>query len=221
MKLTNLKGVGEKTEEYFAKLGVNSVEELLEFYPRDYEQFFAPISIPIAKEKNFAAVYGAVMENPFVSKKGKLTICSAYIADESGQKIKATWFNMPYISSQLKRGTKLVFRGKIGHKTSAASLEQPKIYTSEKYKELLSTLQPIYRLTKGLSNNAVISAMKEACFFAGKEDFIPEALVKKYSLCDRKQMIMGLHFPLNKEEFMISRKRAGFEESFDFLFSLK
>ena len=222
MKLTNLKGVGEKTEQYFSKLGVNSVEDLLEFYPRDYEQFFEPVSIPLAKEKNFAAISGVVMENPFVNKKGKLTIVSAYIADESGQKIKATWFNMPYISSQLKRGTKLVFRGKIGHKYNASSLEQPKVYSPEKYKELLLTLQPIYHLTKGLSNNAVISAMKEACFFAGKEeDFIPAEIAKKYSLCDRKSMIMGLHFPLNKEEYIKARKRAAFEEIFVFLLTLK
>ena len=88
MELTTLKGIGEKTGELFHKLGVTSVEELLEFFPRDYELFSAPSTISEIGCRTFATIRGTFTQSLFQRRIKKMTITTAQFKDEVGGQIR-------------------------------------------------------------------------------------------------------------------------------------
>lgn len=101
------------------------------------------------------------MQSPDIYGSGRLKILTVTIKDYNGDSIKCSWYNMPFLKNTLRLGTRYVFRGRLVNKRGWL-LEQPKMYTLAQYKELQGTLQPIYPLTKGLTNNAVTKAVAQA-----------------------------------------------------------
>ena len=81
------------------------------------------------------------------------------LQDESGT-LPVTWFNMPFLRNQLKVGKKYILRGKVERKRNQLVLQQPKIYSREDFYRQVGKLRPIYSLTAGLTNNAVIKALE-------------------------------------------------------------
>ena len=226
MRLTALKGIGEKTEETFARLGIESVEDLLEFYPRDFEIYGEPVTASQLGFKTFASVRGAFLQMPFQRRAGKLKITTATFKDEVGKSLKVTWFNAPYMMKSITLGKIYVLRGRIRRKNGVLQMDQPKVFSEEEYREKIGVMQPIYQLTKGLSNAQIMKAVRlavESPAFEAmcQEDAIPEALRDRLGLCDRKWMTVGMHFPASKEEFDLARKRAAFEEVFLFVLAMK
>ena len=102
-------------------------------------------------------------------------------------------------------------------------MEQPEIfYPSASYEEKLNTLQPNYALTAGLTNNAVVKAMKQAIFYLDlKQDFLPPDVRTRYHLAEYNYAIQGIHFPVDKEEFYTARERLVFEEFLVFILALR
>ena len=102
-------------------------------------------------------------------------------------------------------------------------MEQPEIlYPSELYEEKINTLQPNYALTAGLTNNAVVKAMKQAISYLDlKQDFLPPDVRTRYHLAEYNYAIQGIHFPVDKEEFYTARERLVFEEFLVFILALR
>ena len=102
-------------------------------------------------------------------------------------------------------------------------MEQPEIfYPSVLYEEKLNTLQPNYALTAGLTNNAVVKAMKQAISYLDlKQDFLPSDVRTRYHLAEYNYAIQGIHFPVDKEEFYTARERLVFEEFLVFILALR
>lgn len=123
---------------------------------------------------------------------------------------------MPFLKNALRLGTRYVFRGRLVNKRGWL-LEQPKMYTLAQYKELQGTLQPIYPLTKGLTNNTVTKAVAQALekYSAGLEkEYIPDYIRKRYSLAEHNFSVVNIHFPKTMEEYVQARHRLAFEEFF-------
>ncbi len=110
-KVTAIKGIGEKTGALFRKMGVETVEDLLHFYPRDYDKIEEASRISELKEGSRSIVKGTVITGASERKTGRLTITFSQIADETG-KMQLTFFNMPYMKSTLKKGAVYYFRGR-------------------------------------------------------------------------------------------------------------
>ena len=226
MQLSELKGIGPKTEELFSKLRVHSVEELLMFFPRDYELFLEPVSVSELGFKNFATVRGAFTQTLYERKVKNLKITTTTFLDETGRPMKVVWFNSPYVKNQYHQGELYVLRGRVSLKRSVIQMEQPKVYAPQAYKELMNTMQPVYQLTKGLSNNAVIKAVKEALKSKAfdeidEKDPIPFEIIKRQNLLKRSEAILNLHFPKSKEMYAKAVERMAFEEIFIFLYEMK
>ena len=96
--IQQLKGIGEKTAKLFSKLHIHTVEDLLMYFPRDYETFHEPVSIAEASVGSVAAVYGTVAGIPNVKKVRNLTIMNVLIKDTSGA-MQLTFFNMPFLKN--------------------------------------------------------------------------------------------------------------------------
>ncbi|MBR4085298.1 MAG: ATP-dependent DNA helicase RecG [Lachnospiraceae bacterium] len=219
--LVQLKGIGEKTAKLFAKLHVDTVEDLLNYYPRDYETFQDCVYIAEAEIGQMQAVYGTVCGMPNVKKVRNLTIINVLIKDATGG-MQITFFNMPYLKNMLHNNAAFVFRGNIQAKGTAKIMEQPRIYKKEEYIGLLKNIQPRYSLTKGLSNQVILKAMKQALNNHLIQDGkYPEVFLKEYDLYSYKDALYGIHFPTDFDTLVKARKRIVFDEFFDFLFYLR
>lgn len=227
MKITELKGIGEKYAQLLGRLSVYTVEDLVGLYPRDYELYQEPAFISTLSpdyENTNVVIDGVVSKKIDVYHTGKLAVISTYINDENGDRIKCTWFNMPFLKSSLKLGMRYIFRGRFVIKNGIKILEQPQMYTRSQYSEIEGTMQPIYPLTKGLSNKTVANAVHQALekFDAGLEkEYIPGYVRQKNELAEHNYAVVNIHFPKSMEDYIQARKRLAFEEFFLFVLAVR
>ncbi len=221
-KISSLKGIGEKTEKLFQKIGVDTVEDLIRYYPKGFEIFEDPISVGEVEEGKVCTVAGMVFGRIQVSTNSKMQITTLHLKDVTGT-LKVIWYRMPFLRNTLAKGGTLVLRGRIVRKKNEIVMEHPEIfYPSSKYEEKRDTMQPVYSLTAGLTNNSVIKAVKQALSFLDDEqDILPEELRLKYSFPKYEEAIYAMHFPREKEDFVRARKRFVFEEFLLFILSLR
>lgn len=214
--IDSVKGIGEKTRLLFEKLNVFTVGQLLTYYPRDYETFLDPVPIMSLRENSVGVIEASVSRISETKTGGKVTVLTCVAADPSGS-IVLTWFNQPYLKKQLSMGYRYIFRGKISRKGNQLRMEQPKFYKREEYARLKNVLQPVYPLTKGLTNNMVSKSMKQALSLAGElPEYIPNAIRKEYGVLKRKNTLEEIHFPKSRETMLAARKSLVFEEFFLF-----
>ena len=157
--ITAVKGIGEKTAKLFQKIGVETVEELLHYYPRAYDEFKEPQPIAELKEDTIAAVGGILAKTADVVRYGaRLQVTTAGLRD-SGGTLALAWYNMPYLRGTLKAGERFIFRGRVVKKRGRLTMEQPEIYRPEQYAKVVSSMQPVYGQTKGLGNKTIAKAV--------------------------------------------------------------
>ena len=221
MEITALKGIGEKSAGLFAKLGIATTEDLLHYYPKDYEQFRAPYLIADAPVGERVAVRGVITGSMTVKHVRNLNILNFTLQDASGT-LQMTYFNMPYLKNSLKKGTFYVFYGLLQQKGNRLIMEQAKTYKPDEYDALTDRLLPKYMLTKGLSNHAITKAVTQA--FARREekvDFLPEEVSRRYHFMSEQDALYQMHFPADRETLLQARKRLVFDEFFLFILMLR
>lgn len=219
--LRTLKGVGEKTEKLFQKVGIYDTDDLLHYYPRNYDEYETPVDIAELKEETVQAVSAAVCSGVYVNSVRGRQIISVNIADQSG-KFPVVWFNLPYLKKTLRKGSWFVFRGRIVRKQGKLEMEHPEIFTPSAYEEILHNLQPIYGLTAGLSNKTVVKMVTQLLeTLPMQSEYLPEELKERYRVADINYALKTIHFPKNKEELLVSRKRLVFDEFLLFIISVR
>lgn len=221
-KISDLKGIGEKTEQIFQKAGVFTVGDLLHYYPRSYEVYEDPVTVSEAYEGQIVTVTGTIYGKVQVSGKPQMQITTLYLKDLTGT-LKVIWFRMPFLRNTLSKGGVITLRGRIVAKRNGLVMEHPEIfYPSSKYEEKCNSLQPVYPLSAGMTNNMVMKAVKQALQSCSIENgILPEELQEKYHFWGYKQALIGVHFPETKEEFCQARTRLVFEEFLLFILSLR
>ena len=162
MRLTELKGIGEKTEQLMEKAGIHDVMDLLFLFPRDYEIFSAPCCVGEIGCRSFAAVRGVFIQDVNERRAKKLLISQSIFKDETGATIRAVWFNAPFIKNTVKAGVPCVLRGRISRKYMIPQIDQPRVYSLAEYDRLEGTMSPVYPLSKGLTNALLTRAVKQA-----------------------------------------------------------
>ena len=220
--IKEIKGVGEKTQKLFEKVGIYTVGDLIRYYPRGYDVYEEAIPISEVEEGHIQTVSGAVFGKVQVSGTRNMQVTTAHIKDLTGT-IQVIWFRMPFLRNTLKSGQPVTLRGKVTRRRNRLVMEHPEIFCPpDKYDEKLNTLQPIYGLTAGLSNNTVMKAVKQALEGLNlSKESLPEELRLKYQLAEYNYAVRGIHFPKDKEVFYHARKRLVFEEFLSFILSLR
>lgn len=218
--IINLKGIGEKTAKLFNRLGIYTTEELLLYYPRDYQRFDAPVKIAGAAEGESvtlelfipAAFKWKVLRN--------LTIGTGICSDGTDH-ISITYFNSPYLKGKLTAGSCYLFRGKVRLENGKYHMDQPKIFTWDEYNKMMGMLHPCYGLTSGLTNRTVAKAVEQALQRFEEEEYLPEDIREQYGLISRSDAIRHIHFPKNWNCMLEARRRLVFDEFFLFLLSIR
>lgn len=220
--ISALKGVGEKTEQMFQKLNIRRIDDLIRYYPARYEIFEEPVPISEAKEGKTCTVAGTVFGRIQVSAGKRLQVTTLHLKDITGT-LKVIWFRMPFLRNTLSRGGLLILRGRVVRRREGLVMEHPEIYyPAEKYTEKLHTMQPVYHLTNGLTNNAVIKAVHQALEYANdNQDILPANLSSARGLLPYREAVAKMHFPKSKEEYIEARERFVYEEFLVFILALR
>lgn len=225
MKLTDLKGIGDKTARLLNKLSVYTAEDLVRLYPRSYDICGKPVlvsEIPEHTGDSLIAVDAVVARTPALKRVRNLQILTVTLRDEKGGLLKATWFNMPYLLGSLKPGYRYIFRGRPVFRNGDWVMEQPVLYTMEGYSSQIGIMQPIYPLTRGLSNKIVSKAMQQALDI--KElvpELLPAELRRSSELAEINFAMRAIHFPKDMNDYEAARKRLVFDEFFFFMLNVR
>ncbi len=206
-----LKGVGEKRAEYFEKLGISTVNDLIAMLPRRYEDIGNVVDIselPKYRGQKISVIAEITHPVKETRLKGGNILTTVYAEDLSGI-TRIVYFNNKYIKNSLKQGQTYLFYGKIAQ-SGDAGFTNPEVYSPD-IKDGGGIL-PIYPLVSGLSQNFMRKTMDTALLQAEFTDPLPEKLREKYRLLEYKDAIFGIHKPVTWEQVNHSRRRLIFEE---------
>ena len=221
--ITSLKGIGEKTKDLFAKMGVYTVGDILLHFPRTYIRYpkMEPIDeISSLTEENHAIV-AQVRTAPVVKSTRRMQLTLLTIGSV-GHKMQLIWYRQPYIRNNLKVNQYYVFYGKVAIKEGKYVMEQSVVYEPQAYTQMEDMLFPVYSLTGGVSNNLMIKTIRQA--LADKDmlyDYLPADVREKYALCEYNYAVKQIHFPDSFDTLIEARKRLVFDEFFLFILGMQ
>jgi len=214
ISITSIKGINTNLKEKFNKLGVETVRDLIYFFPRrhiDYSQRRHIADLEIGIEQTVVAHVWEATEKRLPSGR---RATEAIVGDESGN-IRIVWFNQPYLAKLLKPDKAIVVSGKVSAFRNQRVFEAPEweFLDSE---DLTHTgrLVPIYPLTAGLSPRVVRRLVKGVLkeWLLHLPDFLPNSIKKNTGLLDLTEAIKQAHYPDNDYYRNQARKRLAFDE---------
>ena len=215
--VTILKGVGPTKAKQFANLNIFTLGDLIYHFPRGYED--RTKLVPIEKlEPDVPACFKAmVMNTPRTAhvRKG-LDITRVQVADTTGR-LNLTFFNNKYVVDQLQYGREYIFYGAVSGDFIGYSMTNPVFEALDSQPVTTRRVLPIYPLTAGLSNAAVLKAVRQALAICDTPpEIIPEAVRREYGILSADRAYGAIHEPASMAEAEMAKKRLIFEEFFVF-----
>ncbi|MDD2680552.1 MAG: ATP-dependent DNA helicase RecG [Patescibacteria group bacterium] len=214
--LSALNRVGQSTAQHLKKLGLETVQDLLLYFPFRYDDFSqsTPINqVMVGQNVSINGVIELIQNKRSSRQKRQLT--EALVSDNTGT-IKVVWFNQPFIAQNLKAGDRVSLAGKTAENYGQLSLVAPQ-YEKAGDEQLIHTqgLVPVYSLSSNLTQKQIRFLIKQSLAAATKiEEWLPEDIRKKLKLLSINEAIIQAHFPKNLEEAKQARQRLGFDELF-------
>lgn len=212
--VTELKGVGPEVAKKLAKLGIASVAELIDNYPRRYEDY--SVVTPINRIRP-----GQVTIKAFIKDvKGRyvrrgMHITEAAASDSSGS-VHIVWFNQPYREMSLKRDQEYYISGKFELSHKLLSIINPSVELVSDFPVNTARIIPIYRETKGLNSRQLRMCLQQTLSaIRALPETLPHEVVAKHALMPRSQAIEAIHFPINSANLREAERRLGFEEVYE------
>ncbi|MEE0858566.1 MAG: ATP-dependent DNA helicase RecG [Acutalibacteraceae bacterium] len=210
LPIESLKGIGEKRGKLFRKLGVNSIGELICYYPRTYEDWSNFVNISDLKAGEICCIKAIVTAPPTESRvSGGRIIAKVRLADDTGV-VTATFFNNRYIKNMLIYNCEYVFMGKVSSSMNRLEIISPEFMQSNKAREI----RPIYSCTAGLTTRQIETALINALAMLPEQikESIPNEIREEYNLVSYNEAIHNVHFPKDKDTLLQARKRLIFQE---------
>lgn len=214
--LSVLPGIGPKSAEKYKKLGIETVEDLLLYFPFRYEDFKTKNVLDL-EDGEKAVVSGIVATPANVQYYGYKRNRLRFTIKQGELVLAVSFFNQPYLADKIELGQTVAVFGKWDKAKGA--LTGMKLLA-----QVEDDLQPVYRLSQGVSQSALVKVIKTA-FEAGLdnllEENLPQILMDKYQLLSRRQAVRAMHFPKDLEEYKQALRRVKFEELLFFQLQLQ
>ena len=214
--LSVLPGIGPKSAEKYKKLGIETVEDLLLYFPFRYEDFKSKNVLDL-EDGEKAVVSGIVATPANVQYYGYKRNRLRFTIKQGELVLAVSFFNQPYLADKIELGQTVAVFGKWDKAKGA--LTGMKLLA-----QVEDDLQPVYRLAQGVSQTALVKVIKTA-FEAGLdqllEENLPQILMDKYHLLSRRQAVRAMHFPKDLEEYKQALRRVKFEELLFFQLQLQ
>lgn len=210
-----VKGVGPNRAELLNKLGIYTLEDLITYYPRDYEDRGKPKKIVELQDGEEALIEVLVVSRMSEQRIRKnMAIYKLIVRDDTGSCV-LTWFNQSYLKNKFILGKKYKFYGKVSNKYGKIEMNSP-VYDEEETNKNTGKIIPIYPLTYKLSQNTIRQVIENGLTTVknegGLEETLPSYLLEEYNLYDINKATQEIHFPKDFSEFEKARKRLVFEE---------
>lgn len=208
-----IKGVGPARVKLLNKLGIHTLNDVINYYPRTYEDRSKTKKLSDVYDGEEILIIAKVITKLVVRKIRKgLTIYKVIVSDNSNN-CEITWYNQEYIKEKIRQGNTYKFYGKVSNKYGKLEMNTP-IVEDINVSKNTGKIVPIYSLTNNLTQNVlraiVENAIKE---ISGRiVETLPDYILKEYNLCNLEYAIKKIHFPNNFSEYNIARKRLAFEE---------
>ena len=211
MDIKNLHQVGEKTSKILNKLGIFTDDDLINYYPYRYSVYnFSNELID-----NSTLIINVIIEsNPIVSYIKKNFNRLSFRARYNERIFNVVIFNRAYLKTNLTIGKNITIIGKYDFKKN--------IFTSSdiKFNVTNGQIEPVYHLTKGITNNLVSKLIKDNFNNIYIKDSLPSNIISKYNLLSKKDALYNIHFPSDLKMVHYAKNRLIYEELFDFSFKM-
>ncbi len=207
-----IKGVGPNRVQLLNKLNINTLEDLITYFPRTYEDRSIPKKIYECIDGEEVLIEAMVASRMQEIRMHGKTMYKLLIRDDTGM-ATATWFNQSYLKNKFEVGKKYKFYGKINNSFGKVIINSP-VFDEEGKDANTGKIIPIYPLTYNLSQNVLRKIMENGIntVNGNLDETLPEYLIQEYKLLDINSAIKQIHFPKDFEEFKKARQRLVFEE---------
>ncbi|MCI8631295.1 MAG: ATP-dependent DNA helicase RecG [Firmicutes bacterium] len=210
--ITEIKGIGQKKAELLKKLNIETVADLINLYPRSYQdrRYITPISqlVPGNTYLVRAHIINIVNNKFSYGKKKTLKIT----ADDGSGRMEAVFFNAGFMANAFTAGEEYLFYGRV-NKGYANRLQMTHPEFSQAAKETLRGIIPVYPLTEGISQNEMRKWQRELNTYAeNAEEFLPADIINRNNLCSYSYALSNIHFPKDEQKFKEARYRLVFDE---------
>lgn len=212
--LSSLKGVGPETAKTLAKLKLNTVGDLSNYWPRRYDDYSNVQQI--ARLKPGVVTIKAKISNVTARyvRRG-MHITEALVSDDTGS-LRAVWFNQPYRAGQIKQNAEYYLSGSFGLRRERMQLVSPSIELVSDFPTNTARIIPIYKEIKGVKSGFIRKLIKQISPVIKKlPESLPPWLLQEQAMLSRGDAVFSLHFPSSREELDKARERLGFEEVFE------
>ena len=213
MELSDIKGLGKKTEQILNKLKINNIRDLVEYYPYRFEHIVKS-DIRNLQQDDLIVIDGVIESLPNVYFFGKRKNRMTFKLNIGSQIINVSIFNRAFLKTKLLIGTEVTVIGKydkLHNQINASDIRLERLQQE--------TIEPVYHTTSGITGKQINSYINLALPFIEVEDYIPDEYIEKYNLIEKKKAINILHNPQNKNDLLPATSRMKYEELF--LFMLK
>ena len=215
-----VKNVGPSRVKLLNKLNIKTLQDLISYFPRNYEDRGIAKKLSDCKDGEEALIKAVAITKVSETFAGKLKIYKLVVRDGENP-CTIVWYNQSYIKNILKIGNTSNFYGKVDIKLGRYEMKSP-IFDDSVVTKNTGKIIPIYPLTFGISQNTIRKIIENGVdeVYGNLEETLPDYILKKYNLMDINSSIKKIHFPDNKNEFIKARYRLVFEELLSFQLAL-
>lgn len=212
--LRMIKGVGENRAKLFERLGLFTVGDLLQYYPRDYEDrsVFKPLD-QLTDGESVSVRVKFVSELTQTRPRRNLSLMRGLVSDGTGV-MTVVWFNQPFVKDSIQLSMEYNLFGQVKVTGTKLEMHNPVVESTESEKKGIGHILPVYPLTRGITQNQLRVIMSHAvkAFNGSMEDILPISIRNAYKLSEAYFSIEQIHFPQNHANIEMARKRLVFEE---------
>ena len=214
--IEKIKGVGPETARKLAVLGVETIYDLLTFWPRRYDDYSEVL--PIKDIEPGAVTVKAMIESIKTKRVRRgMHLTEAVIRDESSA-IRVVWFNQPYREKYFKAGKEYYFSGLYDFSFNRYVLQNPTVEEAKEFTANTARIVPIYPQTKGLDSKIIRKTISEiTSMFQELSETMPSWVSEQYDFMSYAEAAYQLHWPENQTKLAEARERIGFEEVFAYV----
>lgn len=211
--LTKVKGVGPELAKKFAMLGIKNISDLIDYYPRRYDDFSHVHEIRHIKP-GMVTIKATIKQAKGRYVRRGMHVTEAIASDETDS-VRLVWFNQPYRAAVLKPDTEYYISGEFALKHQRLSIQNPSAELVSEFPVNTARIVPIYRETKGLKSQQIRKVLR-SCISEIRmmEETLPAWIVKRQQLIARAEAVEMMHFPASPEVLEKAKQRVGFEEVF-------
>ena len=208
-----VKGVGPNRVNILNKLGIFTLNDLITYYPRDYEDRGKPKKIAECEDGEEVLIKAITVSRVSeVKVRRNMAIYKLNVRDDTGA-CTITWYNQPYLKKQFIYGEEYSFFGKVHKKGNKLEMNSP-VFDSKLAQKNTGKIVPIYPSTYGITQNVLRGIIENGLDLVGNNlnEYFPQYILEKYKLKDINYAIEKIHRPNDFNDFNLARRRLVFEE---------